>query len=140
MRRQPSPLRPDRIRRIERPFGWIPFRILSSGLLGQLSIPAKLLFFFLCLVSDQQGISFYGPRRMIELLGLSASEITNAVGELRDADLLAFDGQVYQLLSLPPWLSIVKTESRAASAQAGRSVRDGPKPIGQLMDEIVGKG
>ena len=49
---RPPPLRTDRIRTLERPFGWIPFRILTSGLLPALSPPTKLLYFFLCLVAD----------------------------------------------------------------------------------------
>jgi hypothetical protein len=63
---RPTPLRTDRIRTVEPPFGWIPFRILTSGLLAQLSLQAKLLYFFLCLVADEQGMSYYGERRLKE--------------------------------------------------------------------------
>lgn len=95
-------LRPDRLRHLERPFGWIPFRILSSGYLEQLGPEAKLLYFFLCLVADARGISFYGDRRLVQLLGVSGGELEQARRELCGMDLLAFDGRVYQLLSLPP--------------------------------------
>jgi len=96
---RPTPLRTDRIRTVEPPFGWIPFRILTSGLLAQLSLQAKLLYFFLCLVADEQGMSYYGERRLKELLGLA--EPARARDELESHDLLAFDGTFYQLLSLP---------------------------------------
>ena len=96
---RPTPLRTDRIRTVEPPFGWIPFRILTSGLLAQLSLQAKLLYFFLCLVADEQGMSYYGERRLKELLGLA--EPARARDELQSHDLLAFDGTFYQLLSLP---------------------------------------
>ena len=85
-------MRPDRVRRIEPPFGWIPFGILTSGLFEQLSPAAKLLYFFLCLVADSRGISFYGDRRLRVLLGLSTREIEHARGELYRRDLLAFTG------------------------------------------------
>ncbi len=94
-------LRPNRIRRVERPFGWVPFWVLKSGLLGQLSVPAKLLYFFLCLVADSQGISFWGHGRVMEVLALSRSQLVSAIDELCTHDLLAFDGKVFQLLSRP---------------------------------------
>ncbi len=97
---RPRPLRPDRLRTLERPFGWIPFRILTSGSLQRLSRNGKLLYFFLCLVADAHGISFYGQVRLCQLLALSLPELTHARGELCRSDLLAFDGCVYQLLSL----------------------------------------
>ncbi len=141
MKHRPAPLRQDRIRTIDKPFGWIPFRVLTSGMLGQLSIPGKLLFFFLCLVADRQGVSFYGPRKIIEVLGVSPSDLSQAIDELRDADLLAFDGQVYQLLSLPPWLRLSsgQSETGQADSRQGCSVRDGPQHIGQLLDDIIGE-
>ena len=139
MRQRPGPLRQDRIRAIEKPFGWIPFRVLTSGMLGQLSTPGKLLFFFLCLVADRQGVSFYGPRRILEVLGISPSDLTQAINELRDADLLAFDGQVYQLLSLPPWLGLGSGRSETEPADVRQSsARDSPQHIGQLLDDIIG--
>jgi hypothetical protein len=98
---QARPLRTDRIRNIERPFGWIPMRILSSGLLAQLSTPAKLLYFVLCLVSDRNGLSFYSDYRLSVLLKLSKQHLQAARAELRRIDLLAYDEGLYQLMSLP---------------------------------------
>ena len=98
---RPQPLRPDRIRVIERPFGWIPFRILTSGLLAQLGVPARALYFFLCLVADSNGLSFYGDYRTTMLLKLAGVELRMARQDLMQRDLLAYDGRVYQLLSLP---------------------------------------
>jgi hypothetical protein len=139
MRQRPDPLRQDRIRVIEKPFGWIPFRVLTSGMLGQLSIPGKLLFFFLCLVADRQGVSFYGPRRIFEALGISPSDLTRAIDELREADLLAFDGQVYQLLSLPPWLRLDSGRGETEPTHTRQcTARDSPQHIGQVLNDIVG--
>jgi len=143
MKQRPSPLRPDRMRSIERPFSWIPFRVLSSGLLGRLSPPAKLLYFFLCLVADREGLSFYGPRRIVEVLGIEPSQLVEAVGELRHEDVLAFDGQVYQLLSLPPWLGQVRSgrpKTETAVSRREPSSRRGPHRIDQLLGDIVEEG
>ena len=143
MKQRPLPLRPDRMRTIERPFGWIPFRVLSSGLLGRLSPSAKLLYFFLCLVAGRDGLSFYGPRRIVELLGLEPSQLVEAVGELRDEDVLAFDGQVYQLLSLPPWLGEVasgRPKTETAGSRRKPSSQGGLQHIGRLLDDFVEEG
>lgn len=98
---RPKPLRPDRIRTMERPFGWMPFRILTSGILAELTPAAKLLYFFLCLVADRQGLSFYGDKRLCVLVGLGGQQLGSARSELCRRDLVAFDGRVYQVLSLP---------------------------------------
>ena len=39
--------RPERQRTMEKPFAWIPFRLLKDGLFADLSDKAKLLYFFL---------------------------------------------------------------------------------------------
>lgn len=100
-RLRPRLLRPDRLRTLERPFGWVPFRFLSCGWLPRLGRAAKLLYFFLCLVADRRGISYYGDARLCRLLDLSAADLETAREELCCRDLLAFDGRVYQLLCLP---------------------------------------
>lgn len=98
----PRPLlRPDRLRTIERPFAWLPCRLLTGGLLSQMSRPAKLLYLMLALAADRRGISFYGDRRIQNLLGLASADLQQARADLISLDLLAFDGQTFQLLSLP---------------------------------------
>lgn len=132
---RPRPLRPDRLRSLERPFSWIPFRLLSSGLLGELSRPAKLLYFFLCLVADRQGMSYYGERRVHALLGLSAQELELARAELLDLDLLAFDGRIYQLLSLPASPPVQPAASTSGSRRAPE--QDSPEQGAQQLSAIL---
>jgi hypothetical protein len=98
---RPALLRPDRLRTIDRPFGWIPCRLLTDGLLEQLGRPAKLLYLLLALAADRQGISFYGDQKIQRTLDLSTNEMEQARAQLIHHDLLAFDGHTYQLLSLP---------------------------------------
>ena len=133
---RPTPLRTDRIRTVEPPFGWIPFRILTSGLLAQLSLQAKLLYFFLCLVADEQGMSYYGERRLQDLLG--PAEPARARDELQSQDLLAFDGKFYQLLSLPDTTrpgSVPGPEKPPVESLPQR--RSGPpKQLGELLTAL----
>ena len=136
---RPPPLRTDRIRTLERPFGWIPFRILTSGLLPELSSPTQLLYFFLCLVADEQGMSYYGARRLTDLLGLSESDLAGARSELVKRDLLAFDGRLYQLLSLPPHRAPEPVPCPTPPAEAHPSKR-APGPPQGLRDLLTALG
>lgn len=101
-RRPPQMLWPERLRSIERPFGWLPCRLLSGGWLEALSGPAKLLYMLLATAADRQGLSFYSDGRIEQVLALGAAgDLASARLELTELDLLAFDGRIYQLLSLP---------------------------------------
>lgn len=108
-------LRPDRIRTIEKPFAWIPFRLVTDGTFAELSDPAKLLYLFLCLAADRQGTSFYGDARLRSFFELDPYEIDLARRELIAKDLIAYDGYLYQVLSLPP------TPGRAAARSLPRT-------------------
>jgi hypothetical protein len=123
---RPTPLRPERIRTLEKPFGWIAFRVLSCGILERLSPAAMLLYFFLSLVADENGMSFYGERRLTSILKMSKAVIASARAELCLLDLLAFDGRLYQVLSLPD----------ACGAGVGRQRRsssDGPVAVAEAL-------
>jgi hypothetical protein len=52
-------LDPNRVRCIERGFSFIPHRFLTEGFLAALNQKELLLYFFLVLVSDRYGLSFY---------------------------------------------------------------------------------
>lgn len=96
-----KPPRPDRIRTVEKPFAWIPFRILTDGFLTGLTHQAKLLYLFLCLAADRHGLSFWGDDRICESFKLCHADISLARNELIEKDLIAHDGRLYQILSLP---------------------------------------
>lgn len=124
--RRPTPLRPERIRTLEKPFGWIAFRVLSTGLLERLRPAAMLLYFFLSLVADENGMSFYGERRLASILKLSKAAIASARAELCNIDLLAFDGRLYQVLSLPD-------AGGAKVNHMKRSSPDGPLKVAEAL-------
>jgi len=94
-------LQPDRIRHIEGSFGFIPHRFLTDGFLASLTQKQLLLYFFLVLASDRQGLSFYGYESICTLLELSIDQYTEARDALIRKNLVAFDGILFQVLSLP---------------------------------------
>ncbi len=94
-------LRPDRVRKINGGFSFIPHRFLTDGFLPALSQKELLLYFFLVLVSDRCGLSFYSDDAICSLLRVSGDEYRMARGSLIKRDLIAFDGTLFQVLELP---------------------------------------
>lgn len=98
---RPNPLRCERLRILEKPFAWIPFRLITEGHFNNLTDNAKLVYLFLCLVADNKGLSFYGIRRISTYFELTTEQIIIARKELIKKDMIAYDGRLYQVLSLP---------------------------------------
>ena len=94
-------LNPDRIRCIDGGFSFIPHRFLADGFLSALKQKELLLYFFLVLASDRNGLSFYSYDAICSLLELSLDEYIQARDRLIEKDLIAFDGRIFQVLSLP---------------------------------------
>ena len=92
---------PERIRRIEGGFSFIPHRFISDGFLANLRQKELLLYLFLVLVSDRYGLSFYSYDAICSLLQLSVDEYIGARDGLIDKDLVAYDGTLFQVLDLP---------------------------------------
>jgi hypothetical protein len=94
-------LDPHRVRCIERGFSFIPHRFLTDGFLASLDQRELLLYFFLVLVSDRQGLSFYSYDAICSLLQLSVDDYLLARDGLIEKDLIAFNGTLFQVLDLP---------------------------------------
>jgi hypothetical protein len=95
-------LNPNRLRRIEAGFSFIPHRFLTDGFLSSLSQKELLLYLFLVLVSDRYGLSFYSYDSICSLLEFSCDGYIEAREGLINKDLIAFDGTIFQVLDLPP--------------------------------------
>lgn len=106
-------LNPDRLRRIEGGFSFIPHRFISDDFLCSLSQKELLLYLFLCLVSDRNGLSYYSYDAICSLLQLSLDEYLEARDSLIKKDLIAFEGVLFQVLDLPE--SPVKTPQKKAT-------------------------
>ena len=94
-------LQPERLRRIEGGFSFIPHRFLTDGFLASLSQHEILLYVFLVLASDRYGLSFYGYDSICTLLKLNLHQYIQARDGLITKDLIAFDGTIFQVLDLP---------------------------------------
>ena len=97
-----SPLDPERVRKITGSFAFLEHRFLRDGFWGSLSQQALLLYVFLVLVADRHGLSYYSFDKICALLQLSLDDYLLARNALIQQDLVAFDGHLLQVLSLPP--------------------------------------
>jgi len=111
-----KPLIPQRLRTIQGSFATIEHRFLRDGFWSTLSHHELLLYIFLVLVSDRYGLSFYAYDKICSLLQMSLDDYLEARNQLIQKDLIAFDGRIFQVLSLPDRLkdmpsSILKTQT-----------------------------
>ncbi len=91
----------ERVRKIGGGFAFIEHRFLQGGFLVSLGHHELLLYVFLVLAGDRHGLSFYGYDRICSLLRLTPEDYIEARNLLIDKDLIAFDGTLFQVLSLP---------------------------------------
>ncbi len=122
----------DRIRKNEGSFGFIPHRFLTGGFFAELSQHELLLYLFLILAADRHGLSFYGYNSICTLLSLNVDQYLKARDVLIEKDLIAFDGTIFQLLSLPA--SLIKAPRQQRFQAKGK--RD-PVSIAQVLNQSL---
>ena len=94
-------LNDKRIRRISGGFSFIPHRFLTDGFFTALDQHQLLLYFFLVLVSDRYGLSYYAYDSICTTSRLSLEQYIDARNSLIKNALIAFDGTSFQVLQLP---------------------------------------
>jgi len=94
-------LNSERIRRIDGGFSFIPHRFLTAGFLSALNPQQQLLYFFLVLAADRNGLSFYSYDSICSLLRMSLDQYIKARDVLIETNLIDFDGTIFQVLKLP---------------------------------------
>ena len=117
-------LNPDRVRCIKGGFSFIPHRFLLEGFLASLHQKELLLYLFLILAADRNGLSFYSYDHICKLLELNLDEYIASRDGLIKKDLIAFDGTVFQVLSLP-------------QKQPDRQKREDRLPVKQLIQQTA---
>jgi len=115
-------INPNRIRRIEGGFSFIPHRFLTDGFLASLNQKELLLYFFLILSSDRYGLSFYSYDVICSYLELCVDDYIEARDGLIKKDLIAYDGTLFQVLDLPE-SPVQAPPMKAVPASTGRGHR-----------------
>ncbi len=96
-----APLLPKRLRKIEGSFAFIQHRFLRDGFWSSLCRDELLLYIFLVIAGNREGLSYYSYDKICLLLKMDIDEYILARDELINKDLIAFDGRLFQVLSLP---------------------------------------
>jgi hypothetical protein len=109
------PLEPHRIRKITSSFAFIEHRFLRDGFWSTLDQHQLLLYVFLIIVADRNGLSYYSYDKICTFLKIAVDDYIVARDALIEKDLIGFDGHLFQVLCLPdqpidPAYSALKTE------------------------------
>jgi hypothetical protein len=130
-----QPLCPDRRRQITGSFAFLEHRFLREGFWSSLTPHECLLYVFLVLVADRNGLSYYGYDKICTLLRCTLEDYLVARNGLIAKDLVAFDGHLFQVLSLPD-----KPGGRSASAlRTPEHLQQGdPATIRQIIRQSLG--
>jgi len=91
----------NRIRRIDGGFSFIPHRFLFDGFLASLKQKELLVYLFLTLAADRNGLSYYSYDAICTLLELNLDQYIQARNGLIEKEFIAFDGTLFQVLDLP---------------------------------------
>lgn len=150
-----APIDRHRIRRITGSFSWLDHRLLSGGFLADMTPAEMLLYFFLVLVGDKNGISFYGYEKICTLLKMDLDRLLWARDRLVDKSLIACQSGRYQVLQLPerplqtalqrpgqgpssPARTLDGPEERAADGNTGPSADRGePRSLATIFQQLA---
>ncbi len=127
------PIYPRRLRRIPSQFSWVDHRLVRDRHIESCSHPAAALYLFLVTVADQEGLSYYSDASLMSRLGMDAQALSAARLNLIQANLVAYEDPLYQVLSLDPCL-----ENEPRSTGPSR-MQDGPVSIGRLFKQMMGE-
>ena len=129
------PINPERSRKIAGSFAFIEHRFLGNGFFTSLVHHELLLYLFLVLAADRNGLSYYSYDKICTLLRISVDEYIFARDSLIKKDLIAFDGYLFQVLSLPEEPSV---DSYKPLTSQEDMERYDPATCGQLIAQSFG--
>lgn len=93
-------LRPERLRAVPSRFSWVDHRLVRERRLERCPSEALALYLFLVTVADAKGLSYYGDASVAARLGWGEGQLGPARQALIEADLIAYEAPLYQVLSL----------------------------------------
>ncbi len=94
-------IEPENRRTLAPPFAWVERKFLFEGFLAYLDAGENLLYFFLVLAADRDGLSYYSYDKICQLLKFTMDDYIEARDSLVSKNLIAFDGHQFQVLALP---------------------------------------
>ena len=102
---------PQKIRKIQRSFAWIDHRLVRNSYLQVMTHSDIVLYLFLILVADKNGVSFYRKEKICKAVSLDYSQFEIAKDRLVNMKLIAFEG--YSVLSPNGYYQILPIDAEA---------------------------
>lgn len=102
---------PKNIRSIKGSFAWIDHRLIRNGFINVMTHNDIVLYLFLILAADKNGVSFYRKEKICETLSLEYNQFEIAKDRLIDMKLIAFES--YSALSPNGYYQVLPIESMA---------------------------
>lgn len=106
-----------RVRRIRGGFSWIDRRFTGEGWIERLERDEILLYLFLVIVADKDGLSFYSDVRIVGTIKIGRESFPRARARLVDLGLIAWERPLYQVLSLDREVRERRTRGLASLAE-----------------------
>jgi len=102
---------PQKIRNIKSSFAWIDHRLMRNGFFELMTHQDIVLYLFLVLVADKNGVSFYRKEKICNAVSLDYNQFEIARDRLVNMKLTAFEG--YSVLSPNGYYQILPIEAKA---------------------------
>jgi hypothetical protein len=125
-------IRPERVRQIPSGFSWVDHRLIRERRMEGCAPGAWALYLFLVTVADAQGLSYYSEAALSRHLHLEPLALGQMRHQLVQADLIAYQKPLYQVLSLP--------EAGSASAGSAPPRRGQMQSVGEILRHALGGG
>jgi len=102
---------PKNIRNFNGSFAWIDHRLMRNGFINIMTHHDMVLYLFLVLAADKNGVSFYRKEKICEAVSLDYNQFEIAKDRLINMKLIAFEG--YSMLSPNGYYQILPIEYEA---------------------------
>ena len=100
MQVQKRVLQPERLRQVPAQFSWVDQRLVRHRYLSRCDHAAWALYLVLVTVADAQGLSYYSDASLERMLQLDHAGLLAARRQLCQAELVAYQKPLYQVLAL----------------------------------------
>ena len=102
---------PQKIRKIKGSFAWIDHRLVRNGYLQVMTHDDMVLYLFLILVADRNGVSFYRKEKICDAVSLDFGQFEIAKDRLINMKLIAFES--YSAISPNGYYQVLPIETKA---------------------------
>ena len=118
-------IRPDRVRQVPPSFSWVDQRFVRYNYISRCDCHALGLYLFLITVSDAEGLSYYSQKALCRYLKFEPDQLERARAQLQQAQLIAYQKPLYQVLALedPPTPAQPPPERSSQTQSVGEILR-----------------